>query len=56
MLPLGKYVPCIAPVDAMVINFGFKIKLWRCGIAFQKLAFKRHETAFLLSTSKQQAA
>jgi hypothetical protein len=33
--PLGKYSPPIAPADAMVINFGVKIELWRCEIAFR---------------------
>jgi hypothetical protein len=32
---LGKYSPPIAPADAMVINFGVKIELWRCEIAFE---------------------
>ena len=27
MPPLGEYLPRIAPVDAMVINFGVKIEL-----------------------------
>jgi hypothetical protein len=30
--------------------------LWRCETAVLKLAFKRHKTDPLLSTSKQQAA
>ena len=33
-----------------------KIELWRCETAVLKLAFKRHETDPLLSSSKQQAA
>jgi len=32
-----------------------KIELWRCETAVLKLAFKRHETDPLLSSSKQQA-
>jgi hypothetical protein len=35
MLPPGKYLPQIAPVDAMVINFGKKIKLRHYEFAFQ---------------------
>ena len=34
MPPLGKYSPLIAPADALVINFGVKIELWHCDIAF----------------------
>jgi len=56
MPPLGEYLPRIAPADAMVINFGVKIELWRCGKHFPKLAFKTHETDPLLSSSEQQAA
>ena len=33
--PSGKYSPRIAPADAMVIDFGVKIELWGCEIAFQ---------------------
>ncbi len=33
-----------------------KIELWHCETAVLKLAFKRHETDPLLSSSKQQAA
>ncbi len=33
-----------------------KVKLWRCETTVLKLAFKRHETDPLLSSSKQQAA
>ena len=32
-LPLGEYLPCIAPADAMVIDFGSKyqgVALWNC--------------------------
>ena len=54
-LLLGKDLPRIAPADAMVIDFGSKIDLWHCETAFWKLAFKRHATDPLLSTSKQQA-
>ena len=54
---LGKYLPHIARVDTMVINFGSKIELWRCEIAFQSyLAFKRHTKGRLLSSLKRQAA
>jgi hypothetical protein len=40
MPPSGKYSPHIAPVDAMVINFGLKIDLWHCAIAFQSWHLK----------------
>jgi hypothetical protein len=30
-----KYLPCIAPADTMVIDFGVKIKLGHWDIAFQ---------------------
>jgi hypothetical protein len=33
---LGEYSPRIAPADAMVINFGVKIDLWRCRNHFPK--------------------
>jgi hypothetical protein len=33
-----------------------KIELWHCEITFQKLAFNRHKTDPLLSSSKQQTA
>jgi hypothetical protein len=33
--PSGNYSPRIASVDAMVINFGVKVKLWHREIAFQ---------------------
>ncbi len=56
MLPLGEYSPRIAPADAMVIDSGSKIELWRCETAVLKLAFERHETDPLLSISKKQAA
>ena len=54
----GKYLPCIAPVDAMVIDFGVHnqvgvVALW---ISLSELAFKWHETDPLISSSKQQAA
>jgi len=35
MPPLGDYSPRISSADAMVIDFGVKIELWRCEIAFQ---------------------
>jgi hypothetical protein len=35
--PSGKYSPCIALADAMVIVFGVKIELWCCEINFQSL-------------------
>jgi hypothetical protein len=38
--------------DTMVINFVYTIKL----CCFSKLAFKRHKTDPLLSSSKRQAA
>jgi hypothetical protein len=56
MPPLGKYLPRIAPADIMVINFGSKNQLWQRETAVLKLAFKRHETNPLISSSKQQAA
>jgi hypothetical protein len=56
MPPMGEYSPSIAPADAMVIDFGEKIELWRCGNHFLKLELKRHETDPLLSSSKQQAS
>jgi hypothetical protein len=40
MLQSGKYLSRIVPADAMVIDFGVKIKLWRCEIAVSKLGFK----------------
>ncbi len=54
--PLGKYSPHISLADAMVIDFGVKIELWRYETAVPKLAFKRHNMDPLLSSSKQQAA
>jgi hypothetical protein len=55
-LPLGKYLPCIAPADAMVIDFGVKNQvavLWK---SLSEASIQRHETYPLLSLSKQQAA
>ena len=55
-LPSGKYLPRIAPADAMVVNFGVKnqvVALWN---RFLKQAFKRHEANTVLSSSKRQAA
>jgi hypothetical protein len=34
MPPLGEYLSRIVLADAMVIDFGVKIELWRCEIAF----------------------
>jgi hypothetical protein len=31
---LGEYLSRIVLADAMVIDFGVKIELWRCEIAF----------------------
>ena len=42
--------------DILSLISAYKIKLWRCGNHFPKLAFKRHATDPLLSSSKQQAA
>ena len=52
---LGKYLPCIAPADTMVINFG--VNKLSCGIvkSLSKLVLKRHGTDPLPSPSKQQA-
>jgi len=33
--PSGEYSPRITPADTMVIDFGEKIELWRCEIAFR---------------------
>jgi hypothetical protein len=56
MPPLGKYSPHIAPADAMVIDFWPENRVVALRNRFLKLAFKRHETNPLLSSSKQQAA
>jgi len=53
--PSGNCLHRIAPEAAMVINFGSKTYLWQCEIAIPKLVFKRHKTAPLVSSSKQQA-
>jgi hypothetical protein len=52
---LGKYLTRIAPANAVAINFGVKVELWRCEIAVLKLAFKRQKMGLLLSSPKQQA-
>jgi hypothetical protein len=54
MPPLGKYLPHIAPADAMVIDFGKKNEMWCCEIAVPKLAFKarnRPSTQLIKATS-----
>ena len=58
MPPLGKYLPRIAPADTMVIDFGVKNWVVALQNRFLKLllAFKRHKTDPLCSSSKQQAA
>jgi hypothetical protein len=53
---IGQVFPRITLVDAVVIDFGDKhpvVALWN---RFPKLAFKRHETDPLFSSSKQQAS
>jgi hypothetical protein len=56
MPSLGKYLPHIAPADAMVVDFGVKNELRYCEMAVSKLPFKRHKMDPLLSSPKQQAA
>jgi len=51
-----QYLPRIAPADAMVIDVGAKNEVVALRNCFLKLAFKRHETDPLLSSSKQLAA
>jgi hypothetical protein len=53
--PLGKYLPRIAPADAMVIDLWPKKSI--CGVvkSLFKLAFKKHEMDPLLSSSNRQA-
>jgi hypothetical protein len=55
-LPLGKYLHHIVLADAMISNFGLKKQVVALLNRFPKLAFKRHKTNSLLSSSKQQDA
>jgi hypothetical protein len=34
MPPSSEYLSRIVPADAMVIDFGVKIEMWRCEIAY----------------------
>ncbi len=55
MPPLGKYLPCIAPVDVMIINFGSKnqvVALWnRCFEASVEKAQNKPSTQLIKATS-----
>jgi hypothetical protein len=56
MPPSGKYSSCIAPADAMVIDFGVKNRVAALWKSLPEARVKKHETDPLLSSPKQQAA